>query len=68
MAEGLARRLQRPERIRVFLDAVEKGTIPARELDAGTVVTLALLLTRLYAPLTALSSARVARSRASGVA
>ena len=28
-------------------------------LDAGTVVTLALLLTRLYAPLTALSSARV---------
>jgi ABC-type multidrug transport system fused ATPase/permease subunit len=29
------------------------------ELDAGTVVTLALLLTRLYAPLTALASARV---------
>src|SRR5688500_6495430 len=28
-------------------------------LDAGTVVTLALLLTRLYAPLTALASARV---------
>ncbi|MGH8906175.1 MAG: ABC transporter ATP-binding protein [Egibacteraceae bacterium] len=28
-------------------------------LDPGTVVTLALLLTRLYAPLTALSSARV---------
>ena len=28
-------------------------------LDAGTVVTLALLLTRLYAPLTALPSARV---------
>ena len=29
------------------------------ELDAGTVVTLALLLTRLYAPLTALASARI---------
>jgi ABC-type multidrug transport system fused ATPase/permease subunit len=29
------------------------------ELDPGTVVTLALLLTRLYAPLTALASARV---------
>src|SRR5206468_11168893 len=28
-------------------------------LEAGTVVTLALLLTRLYAPLTALASARV---------
>jgi ATP-binding cassette subfamily B protein len=30
-----------------------------RELSAGTVVTLALLLTRLYGPLTALSNARV---------
>jgi ABC-type multidrug transport system fused ATPase/permease subunit len=29
------------------------------QLEAGTVVTLALLLTRLYAPLTALASARV---------
>lgn len=29
------------------------------QLDAGSVVTLALLLTRLYAPLTALASARV---------
>ena len=29
------------------------------ELSAGTVVTLALLLTRLYGPLTALSNARV---------
>ena len=29
------------------------------QLDAGTVVTLALLLTRLYAPLTALATARV---------
>ncbi|MDD7935187.1 ABC transporter ATP-binding protein [Actinomycetospora straminea] len=29
------------------------------QLDAGTVVSLALLLTRLYAPLTALSTARV---------
>jgi ABC-type multidrug transport system fused ATPase/permease subunit len=29
------------------------------ELDAGTVVTLALLLTRLYAPLTALATARL---------
>ncbi|MQA16269.1 MAG: ATP-binding cassette domain-containing protein [Pseudonocardiaceae bacterium] len=29
------------------------------QLDAGTVVTLALLLTRLYAPLTALANARV---------
>ena len=29
------------------------------DLEAGTVVTLALLLTRLYAPLTALASARV---------
>jgi ABC-type multidrug transport system fused ATPase/permease subunit len=29
------------------------------QLDAGTIVSLALLLTRLYAPLTALSSARV---------
>ncbi|WP_367138900.1 ABC transporter ATP-binding protein [Saccharothrix sp. HUAS TT1] len=31
----------------------------AGELDAGSVVALALLLTRLYAPLTALASARV---------
>jgi ABC-type multidrug transport system fused ATPase/permease subunit len=31
----------------------------AGRLEAGTVVTLALLLTRLYAPLTALASARV---------
>ncbi|WP_035769763.1 ABC transporter ATP-binding protein [Arthrobacter castelli] len=29
------------------------------QLDAGTVVTLAMLLTRMYAPLTALASARV---------
>ncbi len=33
-------------------------------LDAGTIVTLALLLTRLYAPLTALASARVDASTA----
>lgn len=31
----------------------------AGQLDAGSVVTLALLLTRMYAPLTALASARV---------